>query len=269
VTTASVVPKATRRGRPPHRLASLWRTTIGKKYVVAVTGVIMAVWVLLHMLGNLKAIEGNGSASHGQAAIDVYARFLRTAGGPVLPHDMLLWIVRGILIASVVLHITAITQLWIRNRRSKPRQLRAQKVRSTWSARTMYLTGPLILAFVIFHILHFTTLTVHPSAMHAGRVYSNLYGAFHLWWLVVIYVVAVSLLGFHINHGLWSGAQTAGVDNPDRNWFWRRLASVFTVVTVAGFITIPLVFAFGGLPRPLAGNQHAARATGYAAVMRP
>ena len=79
--------------------------------------------------------------------------------------------------------------------------------------------------FVIFHILQFTTRTIHPTPLAKGKVYANTYYAFQNWWLVLIYVGAVVLLGFHIKHGLWSGAQTAGIDNPDRNWFWRRLAT--------------------------------------------
>jgi succinate dehydrogenase / fumarate reductase cytochrome b subunit len=96
----------------------------------------------------------------------------------------------------------------------------------------------------------FTTLTIAPAPMVKGAIYANMYGSFHKWWVVVIYVAAVALLGFHINHGLWSGAQTAGVDNPDRNWFWRQLASGVTLVTVIGFICIPLLFASGALPKP-------------------
>ena len=81
-------------------------------------------------------------------------------------------------------------------------------------------------------------------------MYANAYGAFHQWWLVVIYVGAVILLGYHLNHGLWSGAQTAGVDNPDRNWFWRRLASGVTALTVIGFALVPILFATNALPKP-------------------
>ncbi len=229
------------------RLITLWGSTIGKKYVVAITGVIIAIWVVLHMLGNLKAIEGPGG---GNAAIDRYAHFLRTAGSPVLPHDFALWCVRAVLIAALILHITAVTQLWLRNRRAKPASGRGTRIRSTLSARTMTFTGALILAFVVFHILHFTTRTIHPTHLVKGAVYANAYGAFHKWWLVVIYVGAVALLGLHLNHGLWSGAQTAGVDNPDRNWFWRRLAAFVTVVTVVGFALVPILFAAGALPKP-------------------
>jgi succinate dehydrogenase cytochrome b subunit len=230
---------------------TLWRSTIGKKYVAAVTGALLALFVVLHMLGNLKAIEGPGH--HGNAAIDRYAHFLRTLGSPVLPHDFFWWTINVGLILTFVLHLTAITHLYVRNRRSKPRGHKVRHVRATLAARTMPLSGALLLAFLIFHILQFTTLTIHPSQLAKGKVYANMYGAFHLWWVVVIYVGAVGLLGLHINHGLWSGTQTAGIDNPDRNWMWRRLATGVTLVTVAGFVLVPLLFAFGGLPKPPPG----------------
>jgi succinate dehydrogenase / fumarate reductase cytochrome b subunit len=233
----------------PHRLLSLWRTTIGKKYVAAISGVIIAVWIVLHMLGNLKAIEGPG---HGHAAIDRYARFLRTIGSPVFPHDMVLWIVRIILIAALILHVTAVGQLWVRNRRAKPAGTGTRTVRATIFARTMPWTGLLILAFVVLHILHFSTRTIHPTKLVNGAVYANAYGAFQKWWLVAIYVVAVVLLGFHLIHGLWSGAQTAGVDNPDRNWFWRQLSTWVTLVTVVGFALIPILYWADALPKPVA-----------------
>ncbi len=236
-------------GYRPRRLLTLWRTTIGKKYVAAVTGVIIATWVVLHMLGNLKAIEGPGNA-HSQAAVDRYARFLRTVGSPVLTHDMLLWIIRGIVGLALVLHIVAVTQLWVRNRRARPRNQRSKLVRATIFARTMPWTGLLILAFVIFHVLQFTTLTIHPTKLVNGAVYANTYGAFQKWWLVAIYVGAVVLLGFHLNHGLWSGTQTAGIDNPDRNWFWRRMTSLVTILTVVGFALVPILFIAGALPKP-------------------
>ena len=229
---------------------TLWRSTIGKKYVAAVTGALLALFVVLHMLGNLKAIEGPG---HGNPAIDRYAHFLRTFGSPVLPHDFFWWIINIGLIVTFALHLTAIGHLYVRNRRSKPRGHQTKHVRATLAARTMPLTGALLLAFLVFHILQFTTLTIHPSHLAKGQVYANMYGAFHLWWVVVIYVGAVVMLGFHINHGLWSGTQTAGIDNPDRNWMWRRLATAVTLVTVIGFVLVPLLFAFDALPKPTQG----------------
>jgi succinate dehydrogenase / fumarate reductase, cytochrome b subunit len=247
----------------PHRLLALWRSTIGKKYVAAVTGVIIAIWVVLHMLGNLKTIEGPGQ---GHPAIDRYAHFLRTVGSPVLPHDMLLWFIRGILLLAVVLHITVVTQLYLRNQRAKPSGHTSTRIRSSIAARTMPYTGVLILVFVIFHLLQFTTRTIHPTPLHDGTVYANVYYAFQKWWLVLIYVAAVVLLGFHIWHGLWSGTQTAGIDNPDRNWFWRRTAAVVTLVTVIGFALVPTLVWTGALPHPARSCQAqaavAARAVG-------
>jgi succinate dehydrogenase / fumarate reductase cytochrome b subunit len=234
----------------PHRLLTLWRTTIGKKYVAAVTGVVIAVWVVLHMLGNLKAIEGPGNG-HSQAALDRYAKTLRTLFGPVFPNDMILWFVRSFLIVAVVLHLVAVFQLWIRNRQARPRGQRSKLVRATVYARTMPWTGILILAFVIFHVLQFTTRTIHPTKLVNGAVYANTYYAFQKWWLVLIYVGAVAVLGFHLNHGLWSGTQTAGIDNPDRNWFWRRSTNIVALVTVVGFAVIPILFLAGALPQPV------------------
>jgi succinate dehydrogenase / fumarate reductase cytochrome b subunit len=249
----------------PHRLLSLWRSTIGKKYVAAITGVIIAIWVVLHMLGNLKAIEGPG---HGHAAIDQYAKTLRTLFSPVFPHDMVLWIVRIILIFAVVLHITVVTQLWLRNRKAKPPGTGTRTVRATIFARTMPWTGLLILAFVIFHVLHFTTRTIHPTALINGAVYYDAYYAFQQWWLVLIYVAAVVLLGFHLVHGLWSGAQTAGADNPDRNWFLRRTATGLSIVTVAGFALIPILYWADALPKPVTPTPHVASAPSGARAAR-
>lgn len=232
----------------PHRLIALWRSTIGKKYVAAVTGVLLAGFVIAHMLGNLKAIEGPGD---GHAALDRYAHFLRTLGSPVLPHDFALWIERIVLFAALVLHVTVVTQLWLRNRRAKPAGHTGKLVRATFAARTMPWTGLLILVFIVFHILQFTTRTIHPTPLVNGAVYANAYGAFQKWWIVLIYVGAVVLLGYHLNHALWSGAQTAGVDNPDRNWFWRRLASGVALLVVVGFALIPILYWTGALPKPV------------------
>lgn len=232
----------------PHRLKALWRSTLGKKYVIAVTGLIMAIWLVLHMLGNLKAIEGPG---HGHPALDEYAHFLRTLGSPALPNDFALWISRSILIIAIVLHITAMTQLWIRNRKARPKGHEAKRLRSSIAARTVRWTGVLVLAFIVFHILHFTTRTIHPTKLVNHHVYYNAYYAFQKWWVVLIYVGAVTLLGLHLIHGLWSGAQTAGMDNPDRNWFWRRMATGVSLFTAVGFAIIPILYWADAFPKPV------------------
>lgn len=237
------------------RLMALWNTTIGKKYVVAITGVIMALWLLGHMLGNLKALYGPGSSQ--AAAIDHYAEWLRTVGAPAMPREGVLWISRVVILSAVFLHIVAITQLYQRNRAARPVGHGPRRVRSTLAARTMYLTGPLLLAFIVFHILHFTTRTIHPTPLIEGQVYANLDHAFAKWWLVAIYVGAVLSLGFHLYHALWSAAQTAGLDNPDRNPFFRRQAAVATAAVVLGFSAPPVLFLTGALPDAKTPTVHA------------
>jgi succinate dehydrogenase / fumarate reductase cytochrome b subunit len=231
---------------PQGRILALWRTTIGKKIVVAITGAIMAVWVLGHMVGNLKALGGPGTGAPG---IDAYADWLRGIGEPIIPGDGVLWIVRATVLSALVLHVIAITQLWRRNRAARPAiQRRPPRMRSTIAARTMTTSGVVLLAFIIFHILHFTVRAIHPTPLVAGRVYANMDGAFAKWWIVAIYVGAVMLLGLHLYHALWSTTQTLGVDNPDRNPFFRRQAAVFSVVIAVGFATVPILFLTGALP---------------------
>jgi succinate dehydrogenase / fumarate reductase cytochrome b subunit len=242
------VPDPTTTNYRAGRLRALWRTTIGKKYVVAITGVIMAIWLIGHMLGNLKAFGGPGPADEG-SSIDHYAEWLREVGAPAIPREGLLWTSRAIIITAVVLHIIAITQLYLRNRNARPPGHRhPPRSRSTIAARTMYVTGPLLLVFVVFHVLHFTTRTIHPTPLLAEQVYFNLDSAFEEWWLVAIYVAASVALGLHLWHSLWSSAQTAGLDNPDRNWFWRRQAAVVTTAMVIGFGLVPVLFLAGVLP---------------------
>jgi succinate dehydrogenase / fumarate reductase cytochrome b subunit len=240
----------------PHRLRKLWRTTLGKKWLVAITGLVLAGYVIGHMLGNLKALQGAGG---GEPAIDRYAEWLRDAGGPVIPHEGVVWAVRALLLTALVLHVYAILALTRRNLAARPAGHPATRTRGSLSARTMLWTGGLILAFVVFHILHFTTGTIHPTPINSGAVYENAYDAFDKWWLVAIYLAAVGLVGLHLHHALWSATQTTGVDNPDRNWFWRRLATVTTVGVVAGFAVVPVLFFAGALPDPAPSTERAQR----------
>jgi hypothetical protein len=139
-------------------LREVWASTLGKKIIVAMTGVLLAGYVILHALGNLKGLQGPGD---GDPAIDKYAEFLRTIGGPAIPRSGLLWIIRGILILALVIHIVGVTQLIKRNRAARPESARV--VERSLSSRTMAYSGFLLLAFIIFHVLQFTTLTIHRS----------------------------------------------------------------------------------------------------------
>jgi succinate dehydrogenase / fumarate reductase cytochrome b subunit len=230
-------------------LGEVWASTIGKKLIVGVTGVILAGYVILHMLGNLKAIQGNGDG--GESPIDRYAEWLRTFGQPVIPREGILWSVRVILLAALVIHVVGIWQLIERNRKARPEGHRhPPRIRRTLSSRTMAASGFILLAFIVFHVLQFTTLTIEPTPLAEGTVYTNLYGAFQEWWLVLIYVGAVVVLGFHLRHALWSVLQTHGFDKPNRNRTFRHGATATAVAVTVGFAAIPIAFATGILPEP-------------------
>ena len=237
-------------------LREVWRSTIGKKLIVGITGVILAAYVLAHMLGNLKALQGDGGGEG--AAIDTYADWIRTFGEPLIPREGVLWTVRAVLLAALVIHVAGIVQLIRRNRAARPDgHKHASVYKRSLSARTMTATGFLLLAFIVFHVLQFTTLTIEPTPLAEGAVYQNVYSAFQEWWLVAIYVGAVALLGFHLRHALWSVVQTHGFDKPNRNPTFRRLATGTAVLIAVGFAVVPLVFGLGLMPEPSTAGEPA------------
>jgi succinate dehydrogenase / fumarate reductase cytochrome b subunit len=227
-------------------LREVWNSTLGKKILVAITGVILAAYVILHALGNLKAVQGPGD--QGPAAIDEYADFLREAGGPVIPGEGLLWIIRVILIAALVIHVVGVSQLIQRNRAARPGG--APVIQRSLASRTMAYSGFLLLAFIVFHVLQFTTLTIQPTPLEEGAVYANLYGAFQEWWIVLIYVLMMGVLFLHLRHALWSVLQTAGWDKPNRNPTFRRGATATAVVVCVAFASLPILFFSGAMPEP-------------------
>jgi succinate dehydrogenase / fumarate reductase cytochrome b subunit len=247
------------RGAPATRgrwLRETWDSTVGKKVLVAISGSILLVYVVLHVLGNLKTFQGYGS---GGAPVDDYAHFLRTVGSPVIPRDGLLWLVRVILIAALALHIAAITSLVRRNRAARPAGYPAPVVQRSLSSRTMAVSGVLVLAFIVFHILQFTTRTIQITPVYEGTVYANLDAAFSKWYFALLYVGAVILLGMHLKHAIWSVTQTAGWDKPNRNPTFRRFATGTAVAITVGFAAVPICFYTNILPDPPAPQVVAQR----------
>jgi succinate dehydrogenase / fumarate reductase cytochrome b subunit len=234
-----------RRGR---WLREVWASTIGKKIIVATTGVVLGIYLILHVLGNLKAIQGPGGGDG--AAVDVYASWLRTVGGPAIPHEGALWTVRAILILALVIHVTGVLQLNQRNREARATRGTTPRLGRTWSSRTMMLTGVLIAAFLVFHILQFTTRTVQVTPVYEGTVYANLYAAFQEWYFALLYIGAGLIVLFHLRHAIWSVAQTMGWDKPNRNTTIRRFATGMALFVGLGFALIPLLFWIGALPEP-------------------
>jgi succinate dehydrogenase / fumarate reductase cytochrome b subunit len=212
---------------------SLWHSTIGKKAVMAVTGLIMVLFLFLHMLGNLKIFFGATDFDH-------YAAWLRTIGEPVLHYSWYLWVQRAVLLVAVVLHGTAAAQLSIRNRRARPvGYAHGQRPQATFATRTMRYGGAILALFIVWHLLDLTVGLVHPG-FDRDSPYRNVVGDFHVWWITLIYLVAVVLLGIHLNHGFWSAAQTLGVNRPARDRAIRTIGSALAVVITVGFVLVPV-----------------------------
>jgi succinate dehydrogenase / fumarate reductase cytochrome b subunit len=200
---------------------------------MAVTGVILSGFVLGHMAGNLQVFQG-------EEAIDAYAKFLRR-------EPAILWTVRLVLLASVGIHIWAYLVLTRRNQKARPEGYRAKSYKeTTYASASMRLTGPVLLAFIVYHILHMTTGTVH-SDFREGAVYHNLIVAFSDAPVAIVYLLAMGMLGFHLWHGVWSLFQTLGVSQPKRRSFGRWFATVFTLLVVLGFTAVPLAILIGGV----------------------
>ena len=238
------------------RLLQLYRSLLGKKAIVAVTGAILLGFLVLHMIGNLKAFLPD--AGPGVPDIDLYSRFLRTMGEPILPYSVALWIVRMVTGSALVLHVVCVFQLASHNRRARPIHYdRAQYTEATTSGRWMLYTGSLLLLFLLFHLLQFTTGSIDSSRFVDGAVYSNLFQAFHQWYFAALYVVAMVILALHLYHGAWSVFQSLGYDSPDRNRGLRRLAMIVALGLAISFAAVPAAF-FSGLmePPPILTAQH-------------
>ncbi len=236
----------------------MWRSTIGKKTIVAVTGTILVAYLVLHMIGNLNSLFGPGGA---EPRIDEYAEWLRTFGEPLIPYEGIVWAVRAILLGAIVVHIVGVVQLNARNRAARPAAFPARRIGRSWESRLMMVSGLLLLAFIIFHILQFTTLTIDVTPLEKGALYANLYNAFQEWYFVAIYLAALVFLGMHLRHAIWSLCQTMGLDNPERNFGIRMGANGLTLVIVFGFALIPVLFFTGALGEPPADELSASLTT--------
>jgi succinate dehydrogenase / fumarate reductase cytochrome b subunit len=210
------------------------------KYLMAVSGAMMLAFLVLHMLGNLKIFLG-------QEAIDHYAAWLRTILEPAVPHGGALWVLRVVLAAALVAHVWSAIVLSRRARAARPvRYVHRQPVQGSYAARTMRWGGVIIFLYVVYHLLDLTAGTLNPLGEH-GRVYDNLSADFapSHWYATVVYVLAVTTVGFHVRHGLWSGLQTFGRSNATTQRALKAFSLVFAVVLVVGFLSVPFAVTFG------------------------
>jgi succinate dehydrogenase / fumarate reductase cytochrome b subunit len=228
---------ATRTERRPSPAAALWRSTVGKKAVMAVTGVAMLLYLVAHMIGNLKIFFG-------AADFNGYAGWLRTIGEPVLHHGWFLWLVRVGLLAAVVLHGVAAYQLSRLDRAARPARYAHRRQRASYATRTMRWGGVILALFIVWHILDLTTLTVNPRGQ-AHHPYENIVADFRNWYADVFYIAAMLALGLHIRHGFWSAAQTLGANNARRDRALKAVANILALVLTCGFVAVPVAVMTG------------------------
>lgn len=219
--------------RKPSMTRTMWDSSVGKKTVMAVSGLIMLSYLVVHMLGNLKIFFGSGDFNH-------YAHWLRTLGEPFLHYEWALWIIRVVLVVAVVAHATSAYQLSRRGIKARPTKYVHKKPRSDYATRTMRWGGIILALFIVWHILDLTTGTVHPDGFQSGHPYQNVIDTFSTWYGNVIYIVAMLALGLHVRHGFWSAAQTLGAGSRTRDRALKASGDVLALLLTAGFIAVPV-----------------------------
>jgi succinate dehydrogenase / fumarate reductase cytochrome b subunit len=228
----------------PAHAASFLRSSLGLKIVMALTGLILFGFVVAHMIGNLQVYLG-------PEAMDAYAVNLRALG-----HGTLLWIARAVLLLAVGLHIWSAWRLTMINNAARPVGYReVERRESTYASRTMRWSGVLLLLFIVYHLLHFTfgARVVHPRFVH-GAVYHNFVIGFQSPIVSGFYILAMLALGLHLYHGAWSFMQTLGLSHPRYNHLRHSLATLLTVVVVAGNISFPVAVLTGLLKEQVADS---------------
>jgi succinate dehydrogenase / fumarate reductase cytochrome b subunit len=229
--------------RRPFWPLEVYRSALGKKYVMAITGVIGLGFVFVHMVGNLKAYLGPLDMDH-------YSEFLRELLVPLLPRTVLLWLTRSVLIAALVLHVHAAYALTRMNHRARPAKYASDRdyVAANFASRTMRWTGVIVLLFLAWHLADLTWGWANPDFTR-GDVYNNLDASLSRIPVAALYIVANLALGFHVFHGAWSLFQSLGINNPRFNPWRRRFAQGFAAIIVLGNLSFPLAVQLGVIDR--------------------
>lgn len=231
----------TRRRRP--FFVEFYSTAVGKKYVMAITGLIGVLFVIGHMIGNLKMYLG-------AAEIDHYGEFLRELLVPLLPRTVTLWLLRLGLIAALLLHLHAAYSLTILNRKARPDRYRSPRdyVAANFASRTMRMSGVIVLAFVVWHLADLTWGWVNPGFVR-GSVYRNVDASLSRIPVALLYIVANILLGIHLFHGFWSMFQSLGWNSPRFNKWRRAAATGIATLIVVGNVSFPIAVLAGIVDR--------------------
>ncbi|HKI96221.1 MAG TPA: succinate dehydrogenase cytochrome b subunit [Gemmatimonadales bacterium] len=222
------------------RVATLYRSSVGKKVLMAVTGAILFVWILGHLEGNLKIFEGPDR-------YNAYAEGLRSFGAPFFGPSQFLWLVRVVLLFCVVVHMLSALQLTLRARAARPiAYQQAPHLEDTYASRTMRWGGIILLLYVIFHLMDLTWGMANPDFI-PGNVYHNVVASFSRWPVAGVYVIAMAALALHLYHGVVSALQTLGANHPKFNKLRRSIAAVIAVAIFVGFTSIPVAVLTGYL----------------------
>ena len=237
--------------KPPSKkkpfVVDFYSTAVGKKYVMAITGIIGIGFVIGHMIGNLKMYLGVISEGDERLYdIDIYGEFLRELLVPILPHGIFLWIMRVVLIGAVVLHMHAAYSLTVLNRTARP--VKYQSARdyqvANFASRTMRWTGIIVVLFILWHLADLTWGWANPDFVK-GAVYYNIDSSLSRLPVAILYVVANIALGIHLFHGTWSLFQSMGWSNPRFNMWRRYLATAIATVVVVGNCSFPIAVQAG------------------------
>jgi len=219
------------------QVAVLPRSSIGKKALMAVTGAVWIGYLVLHMWGNLHIFQGQESFNH-------YAEFLRTVGEPVFSYAQVLWIIRIVIVASLVAHMWSAWDLYRQAQRARSTNYAVKRVvQANYASRFMRIGGVVIILFVIFHLAHYTWGWI--GQFDRADPYRNVVIGFSNPVIVLFYLLALASLGLHLFHGVWSMFQTLGLNNRRFDGFFRGLAVFAALVVPIGFATVPLAVLFG------------------------
>ena len=212
--------------------------SVAKKVVMAVSGIILLLFLIAHMIGNLHAFQGAESFNH-------YSKWLRTFGEPALGYRWFLTALEAVLVVSVVAHIASAVALWRQARLARPVPYVSKKSPAqSYASRTMRWGGVIVGLFIVYHILDMTTGNANPAGTDATP-YGRLVASFQNPIATTVYVVALILLGMHLRHGVWSATQTLGQSNRRRERTVNAFAIAFSVLLIAGFLVVPAAVVLG------------------------
>ena len=209
------------------------------KILMALSGLLFVLYVLMHMYGNLKIFAG-------QEAFDGYAHHLRTLGEPILPYSGFLWLFRALLIVALVTHAGSAYWLWSKANGARSTKYQVKKaVEASLSSKMMRWGGTFLLLFLVFHLLQYTTNSIQVNGAFESP-YQRVVAGFSVWWVVVIYLMALFALGMHLHHGVWSASQTLGLTGTPKARRHAKLTGLAVALIVGvGFALPPLAILFG------------------------